>query len=308
MNNQDEVNLIQLIKVIWDKKYIVSLICFITSTIAVIYSLSLSDIYRSQATLSPVSIEGESSSGISSQLGSLAGLAGVSLGANPGGSQVIIGIEVMQSRRFFNKIAKKYELIKPLMASIDWDKNSNTLIYDKDIYDVAKDKWVRVPEPPLKAEPSVQEAYREFSSIFSVSQDDKTGIITLTMENYSPYLAKEWLDWIIFEINDLSRNDDMAKAERSIEYLKDEVNQTNLFEIKEGISQLIQSQIEKIMLAKVTPEYLFKIIDPPYIPEVKAGPSRALICILGFLLGIFVGILFVLVRHFFYDASIQKEN
>jgi uncharacterized protein involved in exopolysaccharide biosynthesis len=308
MDNQQEINLIQLIKVIWDGKYIISLICFTASIIAVLYSLSLSDIYRSQATLSPVSMEGENSSGISSQLGSLAGLAGVSFGANPGGSQVTIGMEVMQSRRFFNQLASKYDLVKPLMAGTDWDRDTNTLIYDEDIYDIKQDKWIRVPVPPLKAEPSMQEAYREFSSIFSVSQDDETGIITLRIENYSPYLAKEWLDWIIFEINNLTRNDDMAQAEKSIEYLKDEINQTNLFEIKEGISQLIQAQIEKIMLAKVTPEYLFKIIDPPYLPEVKAGPSRALICVLGFFLGLFVGILFVIVRYFFYDDTVQKTN
>ena len=38
------------------------------------------------------------------------------------------------------------------------------------------------------------------------------------------------------------------------------------------------------MLAKVTPEYLFRIIDPPFVPEEKFKPSRALICILGFIL------------------------
>ena len=126
-NNKEEVNLIELLKVIWDGKYIISSITLAASVIAIIYSLSLSDIYRSQASLAPVGMEGENSSGLASQLGGLAGLAGVSIGDNPG-SKITIGLEVMQSRRFFNLIATKYDIVKPLMASKDWDRVNNQLV------------------------------------------------------------------------------------------------------------------------------------------------------------------------------------
>tara|TARA_B110000008_G_scaffold262798_1_gene285572 strand:+ start:125 stop:1036 length:912 start_codon:yes stop_codon:yes gene_type:complete len=296
MENKEEINLIELMRVIWSGKYIIGSITFLASIIAVVYSLSLSDTYRSEVSLSPVGLEGENSSGLAGQLGGLAGIAGITMGDNAG-SKITIGLEVMQSRRFFNQIATKYNIVKPLMASKDWDRATNKLIYDEEIYDSKLNKWVRNPKPPMSAEPSLQEAHREFSSIFSVIRDNKTGIITLGIEHYSPYIAKQWLDWIILEINNLSRNDDMNQAEKSIKFLKDEIRVTNLNEIKEGISKLIQSQVEKIMLAKVTPEYLFKIIDPPYVSEIKSGPSRALICILGFLLGLMSGILFVIIRH-----------
>tara|TARA_B110000008_G_scaffold70795_1_gene71822 strand:- start:2071 stop:2991 length:921 start_codon:yes stop_codon:yes gene_type:complete len=296
-NNKEEINLIELLKVIWDGKYIISFITLAASVIAIIYSLSLSDIYRSQASLAPVGMESENSSGLANQLGGLAGLAGVSIGGNAG-SKITIGLEVMQSRRFFNLIATKYDIVKPLMASKDWDRVNNKVVYDEDIYDSKLNKWVREPSPPKGSEPSLQEAHREFSSIFAVIPDKKTGIINLSIEHHSPYIAKQWLDLIIFEINNLSRLDDMKQAEKSIDYLKDEIKVTNLNEIKEGISELIQSQVEKIMLAKVTPEYLFKIIDPPYIAEIKQGPSRSLICILGFILGFILGVLSVIIRHF----------
>ena len=39
------------------------------------------------------------------------------------------------------------------------------------------------------------------------------------------------------------------------------------------------------MLAAASEEYVFQIIDPPVAPELKSEPSRALICILGVLLG-----------------------
>lgn len=306
MENKEEINLIELIKVIWNGKYIIGSITSMTSVIAIVFSLSLSDIYRSNASLSPVGVEGQSS-GLGSQLGGLAEIAGVSMGSNAG-SKITIGLEVMQSRRFFNQIATKYNIIEPLMASKDWNRSTNKLIYDEDIYDTKSNKWVRNPEPPMRAEPSLQEAHREFSSIFSVIQDKKTGIVTLGIEHYSPFIAKQWLDWIILEINDLSRNDDMEQAEKSIKYLKDEIRVTNLNEIKEGISELIQSQVEKIMLAKVTPEYLFKIIDPPYVSEIKSGPSRSLICILGFLLGLVLGVLFVIIKHLISSYKLQTKS
>ena len=62
--------------------------------------------------------------------------------------------------------------------------------------------------------------------------------------------------------------------------------------------ELIQSQTETVMLAEVRPEYVFKTIDPAVIPEEKSKPSRALICVLGTLLGGMLGVVVVLIRHY----------
>ena len=51
------------------------------------------------------------------------------------------------------------------------------------------------------------------------------------------------------------------------------------------------------MLANVSKDYVFDIIDPPVVPELKSKPSRALIFVLGTLLGGMLGIVWVLVRH-----------
>ena len=62
--------------------------------------------------------------------------------------------------------------------------------------------------------------------------------------------------------------------------------------------ELIQSQTETVMLAQVRPEYVFKTIDPAVVPELKSKPKRALICVLGTLLGGMLSVLIVLVRHY----------
>ena len=111
------------------------------------------------------------------------------------------------NQEIFNLLASKYDLVK-LMASTDWDRDSNILIYDEDIYDVKEDKWIRVPAPPLKqniyAGALVNLQFFQFT-------DDETGII---LRLRTSYLAKEWrLDNIYCN---LSRNDDMAQAEKSL--------------------------------------------------------------------------------------------
>jgi uncharacterized protein involved in exopolysaccharide biosynthesis len=62
--------------------------------------------------------------------------------------------------------------------------------------------------------------------------------------------------------------------------------------------QMIEEQLKNKMLAEVQDEFVFKVIDPAVIPEEKAGPKRALICLLATMLGGMLGVLIVLIRYF----------
>ncbi|MDQ7050414.1 MAG: GNVR domain-containing protein [Enterobacterales bacterium] len=52
------------------------------------------------------------------------------------------------------------------------------------------------------------------------------------------------------------------------------------------------------MLAEVSDEYVFKTLSPAKVAEEKSKPKRALIAILGFMLGGMLSVIIVLVRHF----------
>jgi uncharacterized protein involved in exopolysaccharide biosynthesis len=62
--------------------------------------------------------------------------------------------------------------------------------------------------------------------------------------------------------------------------------------------KLIEEQTKIVMLAKVSPEYMLRTLDPAVIPEIKSQPNRALICVLGTLLGGMLSVLGVLIRHY----------
>lgn len=297
MIQDDEIDLKELFSAIWSGKLTIIITTVVAAIIAVMFALSQPDIYKAEALLSPVSNDSGGMGGLASQFGGLASLAGVSLG---GGSadKTTMGIEVLQSRQFFAQFMTDNDVLVPLMASKNWESSTNRLVIDPEIYDVETNAWVREAKAPRQSQPSVQEAHEKFKEIIAVSQDKETGFVTLSIEHYSPFVAKKWVDTLIVAINETIREQEVAQAERSISYLKQQIQTTQLAELQVGFFELIQSQTETIMLANASPEYLFKTLDPAVVPELKAKPKRALIAVLGTLLGGMFGVLIVLVRHF----------
>jgi LPS O-antigen subunit length determinant protein (WzzB/FepE family) len=128
-------------------------------------------------------------------------------------------------------------------------------------------------------------------------------MITLTIEHYSPEIATQWLLWLVSDINAAMREQDKAEAQRSIDYLSTKLQETQLADMQTVFYQLIEQQTKTIMLAEVSLEYVLKTIDPANAPEEKAKPERALIVVLGTMLGGILSVLIVITRYFF-----QKNN
>ena len=200
--------------------------------------------------------------------------------------------------RVGHEFVQRHNILPELMAVDYWYSGSGEIIFDADIYDPESDSWVREVKPPRSSAPSLQEAHKEFLTIFRVSQDKLTSYVSVSIEHQSPILAAKWVNLIVEDVNSAVKKQDVAEAERSIAYLKQQIAKTSLADLQAMFFELIQSQTETVMLAEVRPEYVFKTIDPAVIPEMKSKPSRALICILGTVLGGILSIIIVLIRHF----------
>ena len=147
--------------------------------------------------------------------------------------------------------------------------------------------------------PSVQEAHELFSEEFlSVDQDTKTGFVTVAVTHYSPTVARNWVILIVKGVNEAVRARDVEEAEKSIAFLNQQRLKTSLVSLTEVFAELIEQQTKTVMLANASDEYVFQVIEPPVAPELKSDPKRALICVLGTLLGGLLAVLFVLIRHF----------
>jgi len=299
----DEIDLRELFYVLLEGKWIIVSLTAFVSIIGVIYSLLLPNIYQSKAMLVPVN----SSSGISGALGSysgLAGLAGISLPSGGDEGNSAKAIQKISSLSFFeNNILPNIHL-PDLMAVKSWNSKTNTLTFDDSIYDTNSNTWIRDYSYPQQQIPSAQESFEVFKTAhLSLSEDKKSGFITLAIKHQSPFIAKQWVELVINEVNAFYRQKDKSESEKAVSYLNQQISITGLSEIKQVIAQLLQEETKKLTLIEANQYYVFDYIDPPVVMEKKSEPKRALICIFSALLGGMLSVLLVLIRHYAFSEK-----
>ncbi|EJG1990338.1 TPA: Wzz/FepE/Etk N-terminal domain-containing protein [Vibrio parahaemolyticus] len=302
----DEIDLRELFKALWKGKWIVIVTTFIFAIGSVLYAISLPNIYKSDALLAPAeSSNGGGLSKMAGQFGGLAALAGVNLGASES-SQTDLAVQVMKSRQFVEAFIKKHDLLVPLMAAKDWDLANNKLILDEELYNPTTGDWLREPNGLRGVTPTTQEAFEVFSKdIFSINQDKESGLYTISIKFYSPYIAQQWVTWLIEDINKVMRERTIAETSQNLAYLNIQLQKTAVAEMQSTFYKLIEEQTKSMMLAEVQEEFIFKVVDPAIVPELKDSPKRALICVLGTLLGGMMGIAIVLVCYVFRKEGVE---
>ena len=293
--NSEDISLRELINLFLSKWKFISALTFCFAIISVIYAISLPNIYTSRALLSKTNSD-QSAMGMLSQFSGMASLAGISL-PSESGDRSIEAIEKVRSFEFFNNNFLPNINLHDLLAVEDWEHETNTLIYDETSYDSKKNQWIREVSYPKKIVPSAQEAYKTYKAIMNISQDSKTSFISLSIEHRSPYIAKEWADMIISEINKNMREKDKIMALKSIDFLNNQLPSVNYAEVREAISKLQQEQMKQLMLIESNDDYILTVLDSPYASELKSSPNRALICMLITIFGFMVALLTVVYRN-----------
>ena len=256
VGHDDEIDLRELFGVLWKGKWLIGGIASAATVIAVIVALLLPNVYRAEALLAPNDQDRAGGlSALAAQYGGLASLAGIDIGSGSS-DKTGLGIEVLKSRQFVSDFIERRDILVPLIAATGWDEESRELKIDSDIYDVAERKWVREVRPPKKNTPSMQEAYEEFMSILSVSRDKVSGLVTIRIDHYSPDIAKQWVDWLVEDINATTMHRDVAEAQQAIEFLYQQIEKTSVADLQNVFFSLIEEQTKTVLLANVTDEYL----------------------------------------------------
>lgn len=297
-SRNDEIDLRELFAVLWARKWFIAGVTAFFAVVSVIVALWLPNKYKSTAVLAPVS--SSSLNSVASQLGGLAALAGISLGGGQE-DESQIAMEVMQSWDFIDKFIKQNNLQVDVFAAKGWDREADKLVIDASMYDVASHKWIRTPPKGKTAEPTSWELYKKFSKMLDVTADKKTGLISVSIEYYSPVVAKQWVEKFVDAINEHMRERKLEESSKNIEYLQDQINKTSIAQMQEVLYQLMENEIKNKMVAEASPEYEFATVSKAMVPEEKSFPKRALIVVLAIFMGAFFSCIFILLRRAYND-------
>ncbi|MBI52006.1 MAG: hypothetical protein CL779_02150 [Chloroflexi bacterium] len=304
INRDYEVDLKEFFSVLWDGKSFIITVAAISAVISVLYSLSLTNTYKSSSLLNVVSESSQSFN--SGGLGSIASLAGISLPASGREEKGHLILAHIQSKAFLQSLIESEGAVLPsIMAAKSYDPETGLIRFDASKYDYKLDKWIRRVNPPTSQIPSVQEVYPRYMGIVSANQSPINGYISISVEHISPVFAKDFLMLIINGVNSLLQEKDLQESSDALDFLKSEMENTRLVELRNSMNDLIEAQLKTQMMARISSEYVLQMIEPPLIPEAKNYPNRPMICILGTILGTILGILVIVFRHY---ALVSEHN
>jgi uncharacterized protein involved in exopolysaccharide biosynthesis len=266
---------------------------FTFAVIAALWAINQPNIYKAEMLLMSASGDKGGLGSLGGDLSGLAAIAGVTM-PDSGNDNTKLALELVKSRVFVGEFIKEHDLLVPLMAANGWDIQSNKLLYDDNIYDIKTKTWLRKVKAPKQQTPSLQEAHLRFLTMLNVEQDSKTKFVKISVEFYSPDISADWTTKIVAALNRTIREIDMLEATSSIAYLQELINESNVTDLKNVFSSLMEEQIKSKMLATIRPNYVFKVVDPAIAPENKSKPQRAIIVILAGFFGGIIGLVIVL--------------
>ena len=274
----EDISLGDILKILNSYKKYILILGLSGSLIGFIVSNYLEPIYTSEITMIS---QLEAQQAPNSSLSGIASIAGINLGSSSGNKEAISALETLKSRTFLSNFIKKYNY-KPDLHPELWDKE--------------KKSW-------KEKEPSDQVSVAVIKKMIRLKKEE-SGLMIYQVESYSAKLSKDIANNAINYINSYVRQQTVEEAEKSISFLKKELESTNLTGIQQTIYSQIEAQTKRVTLASVRDQYSYKIIDSAVTPYSPSWPNKQQIVLLGLVIGAILGVLFSLNLGFFK----KKEN
>lgn len=256
-------------------RLVVAIVALFTAGFAAAAFL-MTPVYRATTVLAPASNQSSGRGLLNSALGDLGGLAalaGISVGSSD--AQTEEALAVLKSRQLTESFVQEWNLMPKLFAS-SWD--------------AANQRW----KPGLhRGPPTLAKAFKQFDrNIRSVTSDKKTGLVTLQIDWKDRNEAAQWANDLVRRVNEEMRSRAIAQADASMAYLQKEAQAAQTVTERDAIGRLMDTEIKQRMVAAVSREYAFRVVDAALPPDKDdpLRPQKKVLTIAGFLIGVLIAL------------------
>jgi len=268
------------IESVWKGRWLVLGYVVGFALLATAYALLAKEWYTAEAVLMPAGTKSTQGGGLTAQLENIGLLAGLA-GALGGGPRTAEPIGVLKSRDFARQFIEEQGLLHVLLA---------------DKWDASKGRW---KESDPRRQPDIRDAIDYFDKhVLLVNEDKKTGLITVGTQWKDAAIAAAWTNTIVDRLNDQMRLRVLTEGEANVAYLEKELAETNVVEMKLALSRILETELQKVMVARGDKQYAFRVVDRADVPKWRSWPKRKVILAVGILAGFLAGLLAVFVREY----------
>jgi uncharacterized protein involved in exopolysaccharide biosynthesis len=272
-NVSDSIDISPVITALREQRVTLAVTTLVFFFASVVIAYSMTKWFRAETVI--VAVDAKSLPGGLSQLSGLASLAGVNLSRGDS----LQPLAVLRSKSLIREYVKSNNLL-PILFADKWDAKNRA--------------WVVSAED----QPSLDDGVALFDErIRDVIDDRKAGTITLRITWTDPQASARWANDLVVLANNRLRNQALREAERNVAYLKTEIGQTAVVSLQDSLGQVLESEMQKLLLAKGNSEFAFKVVDAAVTPRKHHRPIIPLLLGLGISLGIIFGVLFSYLRH-----------
>jgi len=277
---EDEINLLDYVIVLLKHKWMIFFLVFIAGVAAVIYSLMLTNIYRSECTIVPIGEEKASMNSRLSALGGFGAMVAPQVGIGGAGSLEKFEI-VLKSRKLTNCLVEKNKLM-PILFKDSWDEKTKT--------------W-KTEKPPTS-----QDACKAMQGMLKINPDKKNNTLTLGFLSSDPEIAKRMLSYYVDGLSEFLRHQTLENVALQRKGLQEQLASATDPLLRTKLAEIIAQYVEKETLAKVQKYYGFNVIDLPFVPEKKIKPNRRQICTLSVIVAFFMAVFLAFLLEYFNNS------
>jgi uncharacterized protein involved in exopolysaccharide biosynthesis len=280
-DRDEDIDLRGLATTLWKRRGWIAASAILFTVPFAVAAVLQKPLYRASTVLVDARADNGSVSALGTALGQLGNLASLARINVPGtSSRVDEALAVLRSREFTEGFIKDEELMPELFAK-QWD--------------AAAKRW----KGDEKDWPTPGRAFKVFDSIRSTNKDIRSGLITVAVEWTDATKAASWVNALIARLNEEMRQRALQDTALSVGYLEKELAATSTLETRQSINRLMEAQINQRMVANVTKEFAFRVVDRALPPQKddSISASKLLLLALGPTMGLIFGVLVVLVAN-----------